>query len=350
MTDLTQMTQSWDGDLTAGTNSTFFPNYATSRGRRPLTRQIKLFLAIRDYLVKHQVKMVMLHGYNDVTRYLILRWCNRKNIRVALTADSNIFKEGRLNTIKAIIKRLYLRHIMKRLDAILPCGTAGKAYFRAYLDHDLPCVIFPFEPDYKNFNLTAEDIYEHKKSNGLSTEKRYIIFCGRLIQLKRLDIALGAFKEIAMDRENWEFLIVGEGPEETRLKKIIPPELSNRVHWIGFAQNRELALWYHSSDLLILASEHDAWGLVVNEALAAGLAVICTDVVGASVDLVAEGVNGFTFPPRDTCTLINCLNKATKDNKIDQLKQGSKEVLDAWRVNHDPVSSVRQVLLKFNLI
>lgn len=146
--DPAHLSQTWQGDLTTGTNTHFFPDCAMNRGRGNVWRKIKLYRSIARFLKERKIRLILLHGYNDLTRYLLLRWCNRNNVKVALTADSNVLKEGRLNTLKATIKRGYVRHVMRRLDALMPCGTAGKAYFRSYLDHDLPCIIFPFEPDY----------------------------------------------------------------------------------------------------------------------------------------------------------------------------------------------------------
>lgn len=347
--DPNQLSQSWDGDITAGTNSTFFPQYATSANKRSLPRQIKLYQAIRNKLIENNVKLVLLHGYNDLTRYLLLRWCNKHNIKVALTSDSNILKEGRLSTAKATIKRLYLRHVIQRLDALMPCGTAGEMYYRSYLDHDLPCIIFPFEPDYSAFNCSQNQVEQHLKGHGLDPNKRHILFCGRLISLKRVDMLVQAFAAIESDRKNWDLIIIGEGPEKERIKALIPQEMSSRIHWVGFSQGQELARWYKSSDLLALPSDHDAWGLVVNEALAAGLAVITTNVVGASVDLIHEGVNGYTYPPRDLDMLTARLHQATTENHIDHLKKKSTNVLTNWQATHCSVHAVEQMIEKLQI-
>ncbi len=70
----------------------------------------------------------------------------------------------------------------------------------------------------------------------------------------------------------------------------------------GFVNQQELPSWYAAADTLVLPSDsRETWGLVVNEAMAAGLPVVVSDAAGCSLDLVREGENGFTYAVRQRC-------------------------------------------------
>src|SRR5205814_4545995 len=100
---------------------------------------------------------------------------------------------------------------------------------------------------------------------------------------------------------------------------------------------KEIAGVYKSCDVLALTSETEAWALVVNEALAAGLAVVTSDVVGAADDLVRRGVNGRTFVSGDAASLREAFLEVTHPDAIDRLRAGSAHVLADCMARSDPL-------------
>ena len=84
--------------------------------------------------------------------------------------------------------------------------------------------------------------------------------------------------------------------------------------------------------------------MVVNEAVAAGLAVVCSDVVGAAADLVVDGENGRIFASRDLSQLKNCLLDVTDSPHIDAFKSASSDILAKWRKTSDPLEGLRRAL------
>ena len=105
-----------------------------------------------------------------------------------------------------------------------------------------------------------------------------------------------------------------------------------------------MAAFYRLSDALVLPSDYEPWALVVNEAAAAGLAIVTSDVVGAAAALVRENRNGRTFPAGNLPALVRCLEDVTSPTSIDRYKSASLEVLAEWRQAADVVRGVRQAL------
>jgi glycosyltransferase involved in cell wall biosynthesis len=113
-----------------------------------------------------------------------------------------------------------------------------------------------------------------------------LVFVGRLIRRKAVDIALSALAQLK--GRPWTFDIVGDGPERARLEKYaFALGISDRVHFLGALANADARARLAGADVLLLPSREDGWGAVVNEALMCGVPVICSAACGAS-DLVAH--------------------------------------------------------------
>jgi glycosyltransferase involved in cell wall biosynthesis len=341
----------WEMQIGANVNPVFFPRHHLRVHRPASFRSIPLFLAVRNYLRTKDVQMVILLGYNDLTRMLLLMWIRRRGVPILLAGDSNVFAEGRVSSLVRMIKRRYVGWVLKQVNGIMPMGTCGRAFFRLYRDHNLPEFLFPYEPDYGA--LRRPDPAKLKifgEKFGLAPERKRFLYCGRLVKVKRVDVILQAFSRIATARPNWDLVIAGDGPLRKDLEKRFPPVLKNRVKWLGFLQFNQLVLSYHACDVLVHASEFEPWGLVINEAVACNLPVIATSVVGAAVELVQHQRNGLIVPPRNIEALADAMWQITAGDRYSQMRQHCPEMLDAWRKGADPVDGVVQAMRHFALI
>jgi glycosyltransferase involved in cell wall biosynthesis len=89
-----------------------------------------------------------------------------------------------------------------------------------------------------------------------------------------------------------------------------------RVDFVGFLQREQLARCYALAEMFVLPTHSDTWGLVVNEAMACGLPIVCTDVAGCVRDLVQDGWNGITFPAGNTAALTGAMMKLSSDGAL----------------------------------
>jgi glycosyltransferase involved in cell wall biosynthesis len=287
----------------------------------------------------------LVNGYNDVGRLRIIRWCHRHQIPVMMWGDSNI-RGDLARGVKARVKRMYLKHLIHRVDAVLPCGRLGKEYFQKYGADPTRMFFMPYEPDYSLIQQLPNEAVDSARGRfGLDPMRRRIVFSGRLIDVKRPDMLVDAFIRIAGQRPDWDLLIIGDGSMKAELERRVPAELSKRVIWTGFLNDQSaISALYRSSDVLALPSSYEPWALVINEAVAAGLAVVSSDVVGAAWELVRDGVNGRTFPPGDLNKLVYCLQDVTTSGRTDVMKAASAQVLADWRRTGDPVDGLRRAL------
>jgi glycosyltransferase involved in cell wall biosynthesis len=118
------------------------------------------------------------------------------------------------------------------------------------------------------------------------------LFCGQMIRRKGIDILLNAFAGTDKGR----LLLIGREADLPKLLEPLNPRIRSRLEYIGFQAPEDLPRSFAQADVFVLPSRYDGWGVVINQAIAAGLPVICTDQVGAGYDLVEDGVNGLKFP------------------------------------------------------
>lgn len=166
---------------------------------------------------------------------------------------------------------------------------------------------------------------------GLPTDRRIAAFCGYLIPRKRPELIIEAIAMLpAANRP--VALFIGRGPLTDALQQQAR-RLGVDVIFGGFREGTDLARHYLASDFLVLPSDDDPWGLVVNEALAAGLPVIASDACGATEDLVIEGMTGFAFRAGDAKDLARAM-KDLFDADPHLLTEAASERISHWTPAH----------------
>lgn len=300
---------------------------------------------IIDWIKAHDVRAVVLLGYNDPGRLRVIRWCAANGVPCFLFGDSNI-RGDNTTGLRAVAKRAVVGWVVRRCAGVMPCGTLGRDYFVKYGADPARVFFFPYEPDYDLIrSLPAEAIDRARARFQLDPNRRRLVYSGRLVPVKRVDLLIDAFAAIADRRPEWDLLIVGDGPLRAELEAHVPAALRDRITWTGFlGEQSEVSALYRLCDVLVLPSDYEPWALVVNEATAAGLAVVASDSVGAAAELVREGVNGRTFRRGDLPSLTDALLDVTDPATIDARRAASAGVLEDWRRRADPVRGLRDAL------
>src|SRR5262249_28079426 len=118
------------------------------------------------------------------------------------------------------------------------------------------------------------------------------LFCGQMIERKGIDVLLLAFERLIADGIEARLMLVGREAELPKHLASIGPQARSKIEFCGFQAPEALPRYFSRGDVFVLPSRHDGWGVVINQALAAGMPVISTDSVGAALDLVENGKNG----------------------------------------------------------
>jgi len=140
-------------------------------------------------------------------------------------------------------------------------------------------------------------------------ERTEVIFVGQLIPRKGVDLLLEAMRPLFDYYTDLRFSVIGAGSEARALQDIARNlRVADRVNFEGTVSSDMIQSRIASADVLVLPSRWDGWGMVVNEALSAGVPVIVSDGCGAA-DLIQHGVNGFVFRSDDVVGLRQCLDR-----------------------------------------
>src|SRR5690606_28321629 len=125
----------------------------------------------------------------------------------------------------------------------------------------------------------------------------------------------------------------------------IPGPLAHRVIFTGFiADQDQLTALYPAVHILVHAAQHEPWGLIINEAVAAGLPLVSTDVVGAPVALVQHGENGLLVPCNDPGALAAAILEITEPERLAAARAKAPAALARWRAQADPIAGLRRAL------
>lgn len=297
-----------------------------------------------EYLRDHHVGAVICFGYRYISYLRLIRYCHAAGVPLFVNTDSNIRSEARLPPVKSWLKRQSYSWWLKRSAGVMPMGRLGEDFFRKYGADSRRFYRLPYTPDYEAFATVRPDqLQRFRQQHRLCGGRRILLFSGRLAPVKRVDLLIAAFASVAGERPEWDLLIAGDGPLRDELQRAAA-RLGSRVVWTGFLEQDELKLAYHSADVLVLPSDREPWAVVVQEAMAAGLAVVASDVVGAADELVADGRAGRIFAAGDVEALRQALLDVTGAERIDEYKQRARDALWAWREKLDPVAEVRRAL------
>jgi glycosyltransferase involved in cell wall biosynthesis len=135
------------------------------------------------------------------------------------------------------------------------------------------------------------------------------LFSGSLIPRKGIDLLARAFVRLAVEQPHVRLKIAGDGELRTSVAETLRP-VRERVEFSGFKDWDELPELYSTADVLCVPSRYDGWGLVVPEGLAAGLPVIATIRMGAALEFVQTGNNGWLIPANDETAILNAMREA----------------------------------------
>lgn len=214
---------------------------------------------------------------------------------------------------KAFVQGSLMRPISEAA-AIVGIGKAAQSIYQNQFP-DQQTFNIPYHCNLREFHR----IKRPARSEGTLT----FLFCGQMIARKGLDILLAAFDRLVRSGQDGVLRLVGREAELPEMLRQVDAKTKSRIDYLGFQPPERLPEFFAGNDVFVLPSRHDGWGVVVNQALAAGIPVICSDNVGAAMDLVKPGVNGLLVKAGDVDSLAAAMLEVAK----------APAVLEAWSRN-----------------
>jgi glycosyltransferase involved in cell wall biosynthesis len=195
--------------------------------------------------------------------------------------------------LKLLIQR-ELATPISRASGLVGVGRAAEEDYRQRFPN-LPHFCIPYYCDLSPFL----GVRRSPKASAQIT----FLFCGQMIRRKGVDLLLLAFDRLITRGLNAQLILVGRKAELPEFLAQVNPVTRSKVCYEGFQAPERLPQYFERSDVFVLPSRHDGWGVVINQALAAGLPIITSDAVGAGLDLVENGTNGMRIAVNDVNAL-----------------------------------------------
>lgn len=210
-------------------------------------------------------------------------------------------------------------------------ANASDAYIVPGKKHEEFAVKLGCDPEKIFIALNTSNLSDNNIKFNKSMDKQIVLFVGRLIKIKGVDVLIKAFSKLKTEKNDLMLFIVGEGDEKKNLIELANKLKIKDIKFKGWIENKDLPYYYANSDLFVLPSrDTDASGLVLFEAMHYGNPVIATDAVGSAYDLINDGENGFIVPVEN----IDALYKSMKfilqtEETQNNMAKKSKQIIES---------------------
>jgi glycosyltransferase involved in cell wall biosynthesis len=269
-----------------------------------------------------QNDLIICNGYNHMAFLVLWLFSGLNKCYIGIESDTPYYTSSGL---KGLIKAIYLKLIFAHQKILgLPGGTnSHRELFLNYGMNKERIFFMPMMVDNEKYKQAL------KEERLLQTPINFI-FVGRLVEEKNPALLVKAFKNVLQTGSIANLTIVGEGNCSAELAKLSSGNPNIRL--LGKKFGAALLSEYQKADVLVLPSSFEPWGLVVNEAMAAGLPVLCSSAVGAAHDLVAQPNTGWVFKVNSEEELTNQLMEIINHplQIKEKAKRGQDFMLNYW--------------------
>lgn len=281
-----------------------------------------------ESLHKFAPDVIVCGGYNYISSWQALRWAKRHRVPFALWCESTGHDSRNKHAPMEFLKSQFVGSC----DGFVVPGQSAREYLLSLGARSEDISVAPNAVDTALFARAAGAVRQREKQlrAQLALPNRYFLFVGRLIGAKGVVDLLEAYERLSPTlREQVGLVFAGDGAMraelESRAREIHP----GRVHFAGFVHREDLATYYGLAECFVFPTRTDPWGLVVNEAMACGLPIICTRVAGCAADLVQE--NGRLVSPEGVDELASAMEDIAAHSEIrERMARESRQVIEIY--------------------
>lgn len=272
------------------------------------------------YLKRDKYDFIISSAMATPTGILAIMYMKFRKIPFYLESEGGFAKSGR--GIKENLKKF----IMRDAKGYFSTTPIGDDYFITYGADPKKIYKYPFtslyQKDILRQPLTSCEKRQLRDKLNIKEEK-VIVSVGQFIYRKGFDLLIEASKRL---NNEVGIYIVGGIPTQEYLEQKEKLNAQN-VHFVGFKRKDELAEYYMASDLFVLPTREDIWGLVINEAMSYGLPVITTDKCIAGMELVDDS-NGRIIPSGEVDKLADAIIELLKYGDLYEMGRKSLDRIE----------------------
>jgi len=264
---------------------------------------------VLSYIKKNRYDHIVVSNPLTPTGIIAISYMKLMKVKYIIETDGGFPK-----TVKGL-KELFKKIVYRNANLYMSTGQIHDQYYMLYGAEKNKIFHYPFtsirDKDIIVSPVSIEEKYKYRKALGLQGEQ-IILSVGRFVYEKGFDVLIEAAKNLP---DNYIVYIVGGTPTFEYLELIKKHKITN-IYFREFVDPSILNKYYRASDLFVLPTRGDVWGLVINEAMARGLPIITTDKCIAGTELVEDGENGYLVNVNDVSALQDAITKVTQNSEL----------------------------------
>jgi len=338
----------WDVDLLEGYRYTFLPCLGSDE-------EFSFFkpwnFGLFKKFFKEKYDVLWIHGYSSFFNLYAIVLAKSFGMKVLVRGESNLLNR-KTNGLRYKLRRAFFYFLNKMVDGFLTIGSANREFYKHFGVPENKLFFAPYTVDNYFFQEKVakgqDKIKEIKTELNLEENKLIILYASSMLARKHPEDLLQAYINLSPDGKappDAYLIFIGDGAQRAELERIKKELGWDTIKILGFKNQTELPAYYALSDVFVLPSNGETWGLVINEAMNAAKAVIATDQVGSGYDLIKADENGFVFSVRDVKALSAMLNKLIINPQLSkQMGEKSLAMINTWDIA-DTANGVRKACL-----
>lgn len=288
-------------------------------------------------IVRGNYAVIHLAGWSEklILIALFTAWLLR--IPVVIESDTQLTES--VSLWKRAMKRAIYPFLFRIPGMLLPGGSRQATYFRHYGVKDERLMIARMTVDVAGIMRKCEEMggngrCARRRKFGFSEDDVVFVFVGRLLEWKGVENLLKSFDLFSAKHHNARLVVAGDGPMRDMLTLAV--ERNSAIRYLGRLDSQQVVEVLHASDVAVVPSHWEPWGLVVNEAMAAGLPVIASDSVGCVDDLVVDTMTGTVIKANDNEALAAAMIDMLQDKeKRDRMGGEALRSISGWTLERE---------------
>jgi glycosyltransferase involved in cell wall biosynthesis len=329
----------WDLPLLSG----YAYEWAVNKAKDPGTHHFNGVITpgLEKQVMDWDPHVVLIIGWAYRSHLSALRYFKNK-VPVLFRGDSTLLDER--GGLRSGLKKIALSWIYRHIDLAFYTGQQNKSYYLAYGVPEKKLIFAPHAVDNERFHYSEKgSVNLIRQQLMINDHDILVLFAGKFTKKKNPLALLKAFQQLG--KPSLHLLFAGNGVLEDEL--MARSADNKHIHFMGFQNQSMMPALYQAADLFCLPSSGpgESWGLAVNEAMAAGKAVLVSNKAGCAADLVKNDINGAVFDSHSTESLSSALDGLTLGRKrLMVMGKRSHEIIEPWSFLAIAVALERAVL------
>jgi glycosyltransferase involved in cell wall biosynthesis len=289
--------------------------------------------------------VVILTGYRYATFWIAAMAAKAKGLPILFGTDAHHIAPRDGRSWKIQIKKWLWPRLYRLADVVIVPSTGGVNLMHSLGIPPERVVLTPYAVDNQWWIDQAAHVNRSavRAEWGVPDDAAVVLFCAKLQPWKRPHDLLRAFAKANV--KGAYLVFAGDGPLRTALEaEARSLGITDRLRFLGFINQSGLPRVYRASDVFVLPSEYEPFGVVVNESMLSGCTVIVSDQVGARFDLVRDGETGFVFPMGNLDALAKLLSELLPaSEKLQQMGNLARVRMADWSPEQNIEGVIRAI-------